>query len=198
MPKIVDHEARRKEIADVTWQVIRRDGLDKASIRNIAKEADMSVGSIRHYFEDQDELLSFSMKLVSERVRERIKGLKLTGDPKSDIERLVLELVPVDDERRTEAQVWASFTGRTITDPAVRALSQEVHDSIAMAFRMIMTKMEAGHLLKEGVVPELEIMRFQALVDGLAVHGVTRPEKVTTSKIKKVVSYHLDSIMSQE
>lgn len=198
MPKIVDHEARRKEIADATWRVIRRDGLEKASVRNIAREADMSVGSIRHYFEDQTDLFSFSMKLVSERVEERILGLTLTGDPRSDIEKLVWELVPVDDERRAEAQVWLSFTGRAITDPNIRALGQEVHDSIAKVFRKIMVQMEGDHRLKEGIDPELEIVRFQALADGLAVHGVTRPEKVTSSRIKKVISYHLDSISSPE
>lgn len=194
MPKVVDHEVRRKEIADATWRVVRRDGLEKASIRNIAKEAGMSTGSIRHYFDNQTDLLSFSMRLVSERVRERIMHMPLTGDPLSDIEKLVEELLPIDEERVAEGQVWLSFTGRAITDPTIRSLSQEVHDSITKVFRKIMENMEADNLLKEGIEPELEIMRFHALVDGLAVHGVTRPERITSAKMKKLIKYHLNSI----
>ena len=73
MPKIVDHEARRKELAEAAWRVIRREGLEGASVRNVAKEAGMSLGSLRHYFATQSELLAFSMRMVGERVKERIK-----------------------------------------------------------------------------------------------------------------------------
>ena len=194
MPKVVYHDDRREEIAKATWNVIRRDGLEKASIRNIASEANMSPGSIRHYFASQTELLSFSMMLVSKRVEGRLRGADFSCDALSSIEMIVEELVPIDDERFAESQVWLSFTGRAISDPTIQSLNQEVHDSISQIFRLILTKMNDRHLLRDAVNPEMEALRFHALVDGLATHGVTRSEKVTSEMIRKVISYHLNEI----
>ncbi|RKJ72007.1 TetR family transcriptional regulator, partial [Butyricicoccus sp. 1XD8-22] len=46
--------------------------LEGASVRSIAKEANLSLGAVRHYFNTQEELLEFAMQLVEEQVRERI------------------------------------------------------------------------------------------------------------------------------
>lgn len=39
MPKIVDHEKRRKRIAKAMWKVILKKGMEGATVRNIAQEA---------------------------------------------------------------------------------------------------------------------------------------------------------------
>ena len=48
MPKIVDHETRREEIAEALWRVVRRDGVRAASVRTIAAEAGWSPGAVRY------------------------------------------------------------------------------------------------------------------------------------------------------
>ena len=58
MPKIVDHDKQRQRVAEAPagdsegWT-------RKATVRNIAEEAELSVGSLRHYFTSQAELLAF-------------------------------------------------------------------------------------------------------------------------------------------
>ena len=68
MPKIVDHDKQRLLVAEAAWRVIRRDGMEQASVRKIAEEAGISPGSMRHYFSTQSELLLYAMTLVSDRV----------------------------------------------------------------------------------------------------------------------------------
>lgn len=72
MPKIVDHDKRKIEIAEATWKVIVEEGIEQATVRKIAQATGLSVGALRHYFASQSDLLRFSMELVSERVIERI------------------------------------------------------------------------------------------------------------------------------
>lgn len=72
MPKKIDHKARKQEIAKATWKVIMEGGVEAASVRNIAKEANLSLGSLRHYFTTQDELLNYAMELVKSRCKDRI------------------------------------------------------------------------------------------------------------------------------
>ena len=42
MPKDVDHDARREELLEAVWRVIARDGMERATIRAIAKETGWS------------------------------------------------------------------------------------------------------------------------------------------------------------
>ena len=51
MPIVVDPEERRRDLAEAVWRVVRRDGLERASVREVAREAGVSMGSLRHYFE---------------------------------------------------------------------------------------------------------------------------------------------------
>ena len=126
MPKVVDSDARRTQIAEAVWRVILRGGLERASVRNVAREAGLSMGSLRHYFGTQAELLAFAMPLVSERVRGRIEALDLRScGPRLAVERVLAEVLPLDDERRAEAEVWLVLTGRALVDPNLRALRDE-------------------------------------------------------------------------
>lgn len=65
MPKIVDPGARRRAVADAVLRVIGREGVEGASLRNVAEEAGLAIGSVRHYFRDHDELLLFTMRELS-------------------------------------------------------------------------------------------------------------------------------------
>src|SRR4029450_11592721 len=145
MPKLVDPDQRRSELAQAVWTVIRRDGLQRASVRNVAREAGLSMGSLRHYFASQSELLCFAMELVGDRARDRVgalepaadtrgpmelvaarprargAALEPAADPRRRAEQLLAELVPLDDERRAESEVWLAFTGQPLVGPAAGA-----------------------------------------------------------------------------
>ncbi|MEK5437507.1 MULTISPECIES: TetR/AcrR family transcriptional regulator [Paenibacillus] len=71
MAKIVDHAQRRLRIAEATLRVIRQQGMNGATVRNIAQESDFLLGAMRHYFSTQDDLIDFSMRLVKERATVR-------------------------------------------------------------------------------------------------------------------------------
>ncbi|MGB3635817.1 MAG: TetR family transcriptional regulator, partial [Rubrobacteraceae bacterium] len=69
MPKIVDHEERRRELAEAVWRVILRDGVEGVSVRNVAAEAGWSTGALRHYVGTKEDLLASATQLLDERVR---------------------------------------------------------------------------------------------------------------------------------
>ncbi|MHA6481453.1 TetR/AcrR family transcriptional regulator [Paenibacillus sp. strain BS8-2] len=190
----MNHEERRKQLAEAAWRVIRREGLEGVSVRSVADEAGMSLGSLRHYFVTQSELLAFSMRLVSERVEKRIRSKTGSGDPFKDIEVIIRELVPLDEERLAECEVWLAFMGGSMAYPELRALCEEVHDALLSVFREIAYALQHLKLAKPGIDPDLEAQRLHALIDGLVVHGVTRPTKTTPDELLRVVFYHLNSI----
>jgi len=58
MPRIVDHEERRAEVAAAVWRIVSRDGLEAATVRRVAAETGMSTSVVSHYFAGKDELVT--------------------------------------------------------------------------------------------------------------------------------------------
>lgn len=195
MPRVVDSEARRREIAEAVWRVIRRGGLERASVRNVAREAGLSMGSLRYYFGTQAELLAFAMRLVIERVRERIEALDLDScGPRLAVERVLAEVLPLDDERRAEAEVWMALTGRSLVDPNLRALRDEAYDGLQELCRWSVRALAASGETEPDLDIDLEAERLYAVIDGLAVHAVVRPERAPAGVVEAVLACHLDGL----
>jgi AcrR family transcriptional regulator len=189
MPKVVDREQRREELAAALWRLVVREGIEAASVRRVAAEAGWSTGSLRHYFQTQPELLAFAMELVVQRVTGRLDALERGGDPRAIAERALQEVLPLDAERRAEAQVWLAFTARSLADPGLRELRNRAHTGLRGLCR------SAAELLG---VPARELdaaaEQLQALVDGLALHAVLDPATTTPERQRELLAGYLDAL----
>ncbi|MEK4665705.1 TetR/AcrR family transcriptional regulator [Priestia sp. FSL H7-0729] len=194
MPKIVDHDKQRVLVAEAAWRIIRRDGMEQASVRNIAEEAGISVGSMRHYFSTQSELLRYAMNLVSERVSNRIQQMSFTGSPLDNMKCLLLELLPNTDEKLAEMEVWYAFTARSKTDSTLKELADTVYDELRQAVSYVITHLNEHDLTQPDLDIGLEIERLYALVDGLGIHTVLRPDKMNAKLMDDVLTLHLASL----
>ncbi|PSA91708.1 TetR family transcriptional regulator [Bacillus atrophaeus] len=196
MPKRIDHEKRRKQIAEAAWRVILERGMEGATVRNIAEEAELSLGALRHYFSTQDELLVYAMKLVKEKAAARINEIALQDlPPKEKILNILLEIVPTDDETRAEMEVWFAFTAYFRHKEAVYDAQ---HDGIFIAMRKLIDYLDQFHLLQNHLDNEIETEKLYALIDGLALHAMLEPERVNKKRIERVLIQHLHSICADE
>src|SRR5690625_1185525 len=128
MPKKVDLVERKNQIAEATWQVILKKGIDKASIQNIADEAKMSVGLIQHNFSSKDQLIHYAMKLVLDRMEERAMSRSniFAGTKEEELRRLMKFLIPISHEEIMEARVWIAFLGNSFNDPKLLELRKKM------------------------------------------------------------------------
>ncbi|AWB42845.1 TetR family transcriptional regulator [Paenibacillus sp. CAA11] len=194
MPKIVDHEKQKQLVAEAAWRIIRRDGLERVSVRYVAEEAGLSPGSLRHYFNSQSELLEYSMSLVSDRVKNR--ALQHADDSLlTGITSLTEELLPLDDERRAEMEVWFAFTAKAMSDQILKPLSQQVYREMRGMFTIMIKSLIEYEIAKPDIDPELEAKRLHAMVDGLAIHGISQPEDFTSEQMRAIVLHHLQSLL---
>jgi len=65
MPRIIDHDVERRRIARATWEVLQQSGHDALTVRNIARQAGCTTGTLSHYFRNRGELVAFSYELVT-------------------------------------------------------------------------------------------------------------------------------------
>ena len=111
MPKIVDREERRSQVADAAFRVIAGEGLAAVTLQKVATEAGLNIGSVRHYVDNYEELLVFAMRSMVDRVADRLMALIEDGWVQTPGRRLELaedllaELLPLDDARRLEVTV---------------------------------------------------------------------------------------------
>ncbi|MDN4605481.1 TetR/AcrR family transcriptional regulator [Paenibacillus sp. F6_3S_P_1C] len=194
MPKIVDHDKQRLLVAEAAWRVIRRDGMEQASVRNIAVEAGISPGSMRHYFSTQSELLLYAMNLVSDRVSNRIRQISFDASPLENMKLLLLELLPNTDEKVAEMEVWYAFTAKSKTDPALKEHADKVYDELRHAMATVITYLIELNLSRTGLDKELEIERLYALVDGLGIHAILRPDQMNTKIMEDILTMHLATL----
>ncbi|RSN10820.1 TetR family transcriptional regulator [Streptomyces sp. WAC 05977] len=202
MPKIVDPDARRLEIAEAVFRVIQRDGLAQASLRSVAEEAGLAIGSVRHYFRGHDELIVFAMRSLGDRLEARLLGhlpdLLDPATPRSRrqeiTEELLGELLPLTEQTRAETDVWLAFSAAAKNRPDLAEEAVRMYEGVrALVRRVLDGANEAGGLL-EGLDLAVETERLAALLDGLALStGRTPPELMRT-----VLRRHLESLRCPE
>ncbi|MEK3853691.1 TetR/AcrR family transcriptional regulator [Cytobacillus sp. FSL H8-0458] len=194
MPKKVDHEKQKHLLAKAAWRVIKKEGIEGASVRKIAEEAGLSPGSLRHYFSNQSELLAYSMNLVSERVKTRIQNAPFTDDHFENMILVLGELLPLDVERRLEMEVWIAFNIKALVDPNLAELSSRVYGEMKEGIRKVIEGLKLMGISRSDLNVGEEAERLYALIDGLALHAVMKPDLFTESKMKGILRTHLLSL----
>ncbi|MDQ0232450.1 TetR/AcrR family transcriptional regulator [Metabacillus malikii] len=194
MPKIVNHEQKRKSIAEAAWNIIKQEGFEKASIRRVATEAGMSSGALRHYFSTQDEMLLFIMNYYLEEGKKRSQSKNWSENPLQAVEEVLLELVPIDEKKKIETSVWWIFALRSLTSDTLKEKKDEMtNGTYELASSMIQMLVLQG-LLPESINVELETSRLSALIEGLSIHALLRPDVYSSEKVKEVIRYHLETL----
>lgn len=195
MPKIVDRDQRRRDLGEAVWRVIRREGVEHASVRNVASEAGLSTGSLRHFFASQAELQVFAMQLVIDRVEDRVARTALPPDPLAAAKLALTELLPLDEDRAAENQVWVAFTARAMVDERLRVLQHDAYNRLRRASRAWIDRLLVS---SSDELRDLETERLFALIDGLAVHAAIRPDQANPDRLRAVLNHHLDDLARTE
>jgi len=182
VPRLIDHDERDREIGEAAWRVLVRDGLAAFSVRNVADEAGIATASLRRAYPTQDALRVACLRRVFEHVQRRLAALGTARSPDDDpatfATRCLQELLPLDRERRTEAEVWLTLGSLALTDTRVRLVHDEAHGLLRAACQQVVEVLHGSdsdsHSDSVAAV-DADAARLHALVDGLALHLVHQP-----------------------
>ncbi len=150
------------------WRVLARDGVADVSIRSVAAESGWSSGALRHYFATRAELLAFACEEVIAQVTARIRAREkelAARPPRVVAEALLLETMPLDEQRRLEAAIAFSFLALGLGDDRLAEVHRRQFTLMAQLCEGIMRALRPDD-------PEIarRARRLHAVVDGLTVH----------------------------
>ena len=197
MPKRVDHEERRRQIADALIRTAATHGLHAAGMREIAAEAGVSVRLVQYYFGTKEELLLFAMQHLAVRFGERATarfrqtaGSGRLANPREVITAILAEALPADEDRRTFSVVNTAYVALSLTDPtlAIAPLAKSsgvVTDVLATQLR---TAQAAGETPND-LNADLEALSLMAVSTGLTISILVGQSSV--EQARAVIENHL-------
>ncbi|SEF34586.1 DNA-binding transcriptional regulator, AcrR family [Amycolatopsis pretoriensis] len=197
MPRLADHEQRRRQIAEAVWRIASARGLEDVSLRKVAAEAGVSLRLVQYYFGTRDDLLLGALEILNADAGESIRaelGPEEDAAPREVLRAMLVGMLPVGDERRTRYLVHLAYFVRSLSDPG-----------LASAFSAAPPELErlTADLLAWGrdrgeVAPDLELMPEAELllssVDGLQtsiILGQRTPEAAVA-----LIDHQLDRLFS--
>lgn len=200
MPRVVDHESRRRDIAQALWRVVERDGFPAVSVRNIATELGQSPSTLRHYFTTQAELMEFALTSLLDGARERLESRIAHFDPDADrvpwLVGLLKEGLPLDGQRSAEVEVWMALRRHVRSGGALsQAMQREWRESRQLC-RFAVLVLATGTLPADVTLPlgdqlELESTLLHALWDGVTLDASSRPRELTPEVIDVLLESYL-------
>ena len=144
MPRQVDHQQRRHRIAEAVWRLAVRGGLENVTLRHVAAEAGVPARQLQYYFGTRERLLLGALEILNtdaeRRAAQRMGALGEGPAPRELVRAILLELLPLDDERRETQIVYAAYFVRFLTDtelaPAVRDSTHGLEELVASMLRL--------------------------------------------------------------
>ncbi|MDS0135992.1 MULTISPECIES: TetR/AcrR family transcriptional regulator [unclassified Amycolatopsis] len=107
MPKIIDHDQRRSDIVDVTWDLIVRGGIEAATMREIAAAAGFANGALKLYFPSKEDIIAATYERALDMMRQYVELDGLRG--LAALREICVSSMPIDEERITAGRVLLIF-----------------------------------------------------------------------------------------
>jgi AcrR family transcriptional regulator len=192
MPKVVDHAVRRAELVDAAWRVIAEEGLEAATVRRIAEAAGCTTGRVTHYFDSKDDVLVAALREVHRRAGERMIRHIGGADVAAVLLEVLLEALPVDEDRQLEWKVWLAFWGRAVADERLRREQEQRYAE----WRGLL-----GKLVRRARPHDTAADRRTAVdliagaIDGLGIQAVLEPASFTNARLRRAASKIVRSVL---
>jgi AcrR family transcriptional regulator len=199
MPKRVDHEERRQQIADALLRTAAARGLHATGMREVAAEAGVSLRLVQYYFGTKEELLLAAMQHLAARFAARATarfrnavGSAGTANPRDIIAAILAEGLPADDERHAFHVIYTAYLALSLTDPAL-AIAPLVKNSDAV-INVVAAQLRAAQIAggTPHLDPDLEAFSLIAMSAGLATSMLAGQS--TAGQAQSVIDYHLDRL----
>jgi AcrR family transcriptional regulator len=189
-----NHGERRTAVLTATWRVIARWGIEATTIREIAREADCSVGSLSHYFKNKDDILRCALEMADGHVAERLKTIAAELPPERALREALAQALPLDEERALELTLDVNFWARALNHPPLRATQHLDHDRWrSIVLDLVERCVAAGSF---GAAPDAEDIAdvLVAFVDGIGLQALVYPELVSAARVEHLLDAQLDAL----
>ncbi|WP_258534820.1 TetR/AcrR family transcriptional regulator [Streptomyces sp. PT12] len=181
----------RARVLDAVFRLVVRQGVAEVSLRKVAEESGVNIGSVRHYFGSHEGLMVAAVEEVGARMERRLNAVAASAGENGPeagrhalLEAVVSALLPLAPRDRAELIVLVEFIGAARIRPEFRAVAERMGTDM----RRILREALGAAGLADG---EVDVEVLAALITGLTFelvhpHGASgAPDPLT------VLRHHL-------
>ena len=163
-------EERRALLLEAAGAVVAVHGFDGATVRDVAKQANVSTGLVHHYFDSFPDLLAEVFAKEAEGERDRLSAAtSAISEPLERLDKLVALYAPRADDPGWF--IWFSAWSAAPRQPKLRASAERIHREWSSEFEEVLRAgTEAGAF--RCADPRGTTRRLLSLMDGLATQAV--------------------------
>ncbi|WP_369359139.1 TetR/AcrR family transcriptional regulator [Streptomyces sp. cg2] len=167
MPRQVDHESRRRRIADAVCQLADESGLEGVTLRDVAARAEVSMGAVQRCFRTKEEMLVFALTHIGEQITARMTT-RLASSPaqsaRTTLGHAATEVALLQEQQRAEARVWLAFVAQAAVTPRLAASLRDSYAELQQLFARLIAEATGT------ATPQRSARALLALTDGLTTH----------------------------
>lgn len=195
MPKIVDHDQRRKELVETTWRVVARHGVSGATMRQIAEEAGFANGALKPYFATKAELLEATYSYVFAATETRIRRASRGKRGLAAVRALCREVLPVTPDLVSEARLVIAFWDGAARDTQDANMGARGLSSWCDVVAALLQQAQDDGEIRSGLdLPRLADVLLTHLY-GTQVTAVLDPERFSADELMRQVDLFLELLL---
>ena len=196
MPKLVDHNARREEIARATWTIIQKYGVDGIRLRDIADQVGFTTGVFSHYFRDKGGLLRYAFNLSFEHINENIASSnKSVNSGLKQFRDALVALVPDNRNPASVAFVSMCFGIRNLNDPLLMADYKKKRKQYSQLLKSYLSDAVAQREIPIGQITGDTLDLSFAVLDGVCIAALQNPSSYPRKRAIKIIDTLIDDLI---
>lgn len=187
MPKLVDHEVRRREIIDSVWRLIARNGFEGTTMRDLAAEMGLAYGAVSHYFPSKNDVLIASYEHVFERTQDRFDRKVGSRTGIKALWLLASEMMPIGQEARLEARVLLPFWERCASSERFSAVNATGLAAVSDMFVRFLKEAAGAGDIPRGLDAESLAKTLLTLISGAQAMAVLMPAQYSSGVFEQML-----------
>jgi AcrR family transcriptional regulator len=183
MPKIVDHDARRKDITRAVLKLVAQSGVRGTDIRSVAKEGGWSTGLINHYYTSKRQLLVAALRESVQGVADQMAAVEHIEVGTKRIQAILEAGMPLGGKRTATCRIFFHFSSEWVNDPE---LSSELAGYYAYWRQYVQSAIEDAQqdnqFLAHDPASLSEIL--VGLAEGLGIQSLFDPKMMNEERLR--------------
>ncbi|PSK98017.1 TetR family transcriptional regulator [Murinocardiopsis flavida] len=196
MPNSTDgRDTARLRILDAVFRLVERNGVAEASLRKVAAESGINIGSVRHYFGSHEALMAAAATEIGARMDRRADPASMrpvrpgdTAGRRALLQQVADSVLPAEPEGGTELLVLGEFVAAARIRPEFRPLAERMGRDLRALVR---------DALRLAGVPDTEVQteHFVGLLIGLSFELVYPHGSTGSPAPRDVVRHHIAALV---
>ena len=199
MPKLVDHEKRRNEIARATWVVVQRLGTERFRLRDIADEVGFTTGVLTHYFNDKSSLIRYAFNLAYQSLSDQIlRSNKLSNSGLERFRNALVALVPDKKNPESAAFVSMCFGIRNLSDPMLTADYKKKRSQYSRLLKSYICEALNNKEIRMSQITDDTLNLSFAVLDGVCIASLLNPSGYSRTRGIRIIETMIEQLTYED